>query len=99
MQSSLKKSFEVDSPFSQTSRPSNRFEVIGSNDMEAEDTLESPAITEDTASDLQPPLPSSNKATDEQTYIEDDPLAEIVEIFMVVLVSEELSTNFPRRRC
>ena len=89
MQPSSPKSFDLDSPFSQTSKPSNIFEVIGSDNMEAGDTLESPAITEDTASGLQSPLSSLDKATDEQTCIEDDPLAKIIEIFMVILVSEE----------
>ena len=58
--------------------------------MEAENTLASPAINQDAGPCLQPPLSSPNKATDKQSYIEDDPLAEIMEIFMVVLVSEEL---------
>ena len=89
MHSSSEKSFEVDLPFSQTSKPSNIFEVIGSDNMEAEDTLESHAITEDTAPGLQSPLSSPNKAIDEQTYIKDDPLVEIVEFFMVLQVSEE----------
>ena len=95
MQPSSEKSIEIDSPFSQTSKPSNIFEVIGSDNMEAENTPEGLAIIEDEAPGLQSPLSSPNKATDESTYIEDDPLAEIMEIFMVVLVSEEFCAVFP----
>lgn len=90
MQSSPENSSGIDSPLMQNSNHSNIFDVLGDDGMEGEDTLESPAITEDTASGLQSPLSSPNKATDEQNYIEDDPLAEIMEVFVVVLVSEEI---------
>ena len=89
MQFSPAKSSGLDSSFLQSSKSSNVFDVLGNDCSEAEDTLDSPAITEDTAPGLQSPLSSPNKVTDEQNYIEDDPLAEIMEVFIVVLVSEE----------
>ena len=96
MQSSPEKSSGVNSPFSQSSKSSNIFDVIGSDGTEVEDMLESPAITEDAAPGLQSPLSSPNKATDEQNYIKDDPLAEIMEVFVVVSVSEELCAVLSR---
>lgn len=90
MQSSSEKSIEVDSPVLQTFKPSNIFEVLSSDDVEAEDKLESLAISEETTFGLQAPPISFSQATDEQSCIEDDPLAEIIEIFLVVLVSGNL---------
>lgn len=90
MQSSSEKSIEVDSPGLRTSKPSNIFEVLSSDDVEAEDKLGSLAISEETTFGLQAPSSSFSQAIDEQSYIEDDPLAEIIEIFKVVRVSGKL---------
>lgn len=90
MQSSSDKSIELDSPVLQASKPSNIFEMLSNDVLEAEDKLESLAMSEETTFGLQAPPCSFSQTTDEQNYIEDDPLAEIIEIFMIVLVSGNL---------
>lgn len=88
MRSSLAKPLEVHPSVSRTDKHPNIFEVLGSEDLEVEDELESLAITDEAQSTLQSPLSSLSQADDEHDYIQDDPLADLIEIFMMVLVSE-----------
>lgn len=76
-------------------QPSNLFEVLGHEDIEAEDMPETLSTTEEATSGLQTPLSSPHQPTDEQDFIEDDPLAEITEIFRVVLVSGRFCVVLP----
>ena len=80
------KSIVKNSQLSQTSKPANIFEVLESEDTKDQDRLESPVITSEATPELQAPIPTLSQATEENFYIEDDPLANILEIFFIVLV-------------
>ena len=65
----------------------NMFGVLESEDMEVQERLESLAVLPEATPDLQAPLPPLSQVTNEDVYIEDDPLAHIIEIFYILLVS------------
>ena len=95
MQSDSEKPLNVDRPVLHTAKSRNIFEVLGSEGLEAENKLESLVITEDATSGLQASSSPLSQATDEHDYIQDDSLAELVEIFWVLLVSGKLCAELP----
>ena len=70
------------------------FAVLESEDIEVQERLESLAVSSEASPDLQPPLPPLSQATNENIYIEDDPLADILEIFFILLVSFAVLIRF-----
>ena len=72
----------------------NMFGVLESEDMEIQERLESLAVSSDVTPELQAPPSPLSQATNENIYIEDDPLAYILEIFFILLVSFAVLIRF-----
>ena len=72
---------------SQIPKSVNRFGVLESEDMETQEGLESLAVSSEATPELQASLSPLSQATIRNIYIEDDPLAYILEIFFILFVS------------
>ena len=72
----------------------NMFGVLESEDMEIQERLESLAVGSEATPELQAPLSPLSQANNETIYIEDDPLAHILEIFFILLVSFPILIRF-----
>lgn len=90
MQSNSGIPLEVDAPMLHTAKFPNIFEMLRSEDSEAQDKLERLAITEEATSGFQSSLSPLGQTTEEHDYIQDDPLADLIDVFMVILVSGEI---------
>ena len=72
----------------------NMFGVLEIEDMEIQETLESPAVSSEATPELQAPHSPLSQATNENIHIEDDPLAYIHEIWSIFLVSFAVLIRF-----
>ena len=70
------------------------FGVLESEDMKIQEGLESLVASSEATPELQAPLSPLSQATNENIYIEDDPLAYLLEIFFILLVSFAVLIRF-----